>query len=83
MHRRRSTSNSRRMLHPTTNWQKDISGIMVIENIKCYYILGQVLHRDNRFGTGYSIIGRHYITINGKLMAHRPSIILYTKLKGK
>ena len=43
--------------------------VIVIENLKCNYILGQVLHRNNRFGTGYSITGRHYITINGEMIA--------------
>ena len=43
--------------------------IIVIENLKCNYILGQVLHRNTRFGTGYSITGRHYITINGEMIA--------------
>ena len=28
--------------------------VIVIENLKRNYILGQVLHRHNRFGTGYS-----------------------------
>ena len=32
-------------------------------------ILGQVLHRSNRFGTGYSTTGRHYITLNGEMLA--------------
>ena len=40
-----------------------------IENLKWYYILGQVLHRTNRFGMGYSTTGRHYITINGEMKA--------------
>ena len=36
--------------------------VIVIKNLKGNYILGQVLHRDNRFGTGYTTNGRHYIT---------------------
>ena len=42
--------------------------IIVIENLKCNYILGQVLQWSNRFGTSYSITGRH-ITINGEMIA--------------
>ena len=42
--------------------------IIVIENLKRDYILGQVLHRENKFGTGYSTNGRHYITLNGELL---------------
>ena len=41
--------------------------VIVIENVRCNYILGQVLHRSNRFGTGYLTSGRHYITINGEI----------------
>ena len=44
--------------------------VIIIGNLKCNYILGHVLHRTNRFGTGYSITGRHYITINGEMRAH-------------
>ena len=43
--------------------------VIVIENVKCDYILGQVLHRTNRFGTGYLTTGRHYIKINGEMIA--------------
>ena len=42
---------------------------IIIENLKHNYILDQVLQRDNRFGTGHSITGRHYITINGEMIA--------------
>ena len=28
--------------------------VIVIKNLKCNYILGQVLHQANRFGTSYS-----------------------------
>ena len=43
--------------------------VIVIENLKCDYILGQVLHRTNRFGTCYSTMERHYITINSEMIA--------------
>ena len=43
--------------------------VIIIENLKCSYILGQVLHRTNRFSTSYSTTGRHYITINGEMIA--------------
>ena len=60
--------------------------VIVIENLKCYYILGQVLHSSNRFSTGYSITGRHYITINSEMTAQAilqttNSPILKTKVK--
>ena len=43
--------------------------VIVIENLKREYILGQVLHRDDRFSMGYSINGRHYITVNEEMLA--------------
>ena len=43
--------------------------VIIIENLKCNYILGQVLHRTNRFSTGYFTTGSHYITINGEMIA--------------
>ena len=41
---------------------------LCIQNLKCEYILGQVLHRAYRFSTGYSTMGKQYITINGKMI---------------
>ena len=41
--------------------------VIVIENLTRDYILGQVLHTANQFGTGYSTNGRHYITQNGEM----------------
>ena len=43
--------------------------VITIENVRGSYILGQLLHRNNRFGTGYSITCRQYITINGEMIA--------------
>ena len=43
--------------------------VIVIENLKRKNILGQVLHRDNRFSTGYSTNCRHYITENDEMLA--------------
>ena len=42
--------------------------VMVIEDLMRDYILGQVLHRDNRFGMGYSTNDRHYITLRGEML---------------
>ena len=42
--------------------------VIVIENLRCNYILGQVLHRSKRFGTSYSTSERHYITINSEMI---------------
>ena len=44
--------------------------VVVIKNLRHTYILGQVLHRLNWFGTGYSTTGKHYIAINGQVMSH-------------
>ena len=43
--------------------------VIIIENLKRVYIVGEVLHRDNRFGTSYFTNGRHYITVNGEMLA--------------
>ena len=43
--------------------------VIAIKNLKCNYILGQVLYRTNRLSTGYSTRGRYYITVNGEMIA--------------
>ena len=43
--------------------------VVVIDNLRYKYILGQVLHRSYQFSTGYSTTGKHYITINGQVIA--------------
>ena len=43
--------------------------VVAIDNLRCKYILDQVLHRSYWFGTGYSTTGKHYITINGQVIA--------------
>ena len=60
--------------------------VTAIENLKCNYILGQVLHLTNRFATGYSTTGRHYITINCKMIVQEMSQTINNpvlKTKGK
>ena len=47
--------------------------VIIIENLMRNFILGQVLHRTNSFGTGYSTAGRHYITLNGEMLAQSTS----------
>ena len=43
--------------------------VIVIDNLTCNYILGQVLQRTKRFGNGYLTAGKCYITINGEMLA--------------
>ena len=43
--------------------------VIARENLMQNYILGQVLQRMNRFGTGYLTADRHYITIIGEMLA--------------
>ena len=43
--------------------------VIIINNLKCNYILGQVLHITNRFGTSYLTTGLHYITVYGEMIA--------------
>ena len=60
--------------------------VIVIENLSREYILGWVLHRDNRFGMGYSTDGRHYITLNGERLEQNCSQLTTNsilKTKGK
>ena len=60
--------------------------VIVIQNLKHKYILGQVLHRAYRFGTGYSTTGKHYITINGEMITEAISQVTNNpiiKTKGK
>ena len=47
--------------------------VVVIENLRHKYILGQVLHWSYQFGTSYSTMGKHYITINGQVIAQSVS----------
>ena len=58
----------------------------MIQNLKHEYILGQVLHRAYRFSTGYSTMGKYYITINGEMITEATSQITdnpIIKTKGK
>ena len=43
--------------------------VVVIKNLRHKYILGQVLHRSYWFATRYSTTVKHYITINGQVIA--------------
>ena len=43
--------------------------VVVIEILRHKYKLGDVLHRLYWIGTGYSTTGKHYITINGQVIA--------------
>ena len=56
---------------PAANWKRRVfrDRVVVIENLRHKYILGQVLHRLNQFGTGYIAAGKHYITINWQVIA--------------
>ena len=42
--------------------------VIMIQNLKHEYMLGQVLHRAYRFGTHYSTTGKHYITTNSEMI---------------
>ena len=60
--------------------------VIIIDNLTRDYILGQVLHKANRFGTGYSPNGRHDITLNGEMLPQGCSQIVTNpilKTKGK
>ena len=60
--------------------------VVVIKNLRHKYILGQVLHRLYQFGTGYSTMGKHYITINGQVIVQSVLQALHyliIKMKGR
>ena len=60
--------------------------VVVIDNLRCKYILGQVLHRSYQFGTSYSTTGKHYITINRQVMVQsisQPLDYPIVKTKGR
>ena len=60
--------------------------VVVINNLRHKYILGQVLHRLYWFGTGYLTTGKHYITINGQIivwLVSQPLDYLIIKRKGR
>ena len=43
--------------------------MVVIDNLRHKYILGQVLHWSYQFSTGYLTTGKHFITINGQVIS--------------
>ena len=60
--------------------------MVVIDNLRHKYIIGQVLHRSYQFGTGYSTTGKHYITINDqviKQLMSQPLNYPIVKMKGR
>ena len=58
--------------------------VVVIKNLRCKYILGQVLHRLlYQFGTSYLTTGKHYITINGQVIVQSVSQALDHPIKNK
>ena len=60
--------------------------VVVIDILRHKYILGQVLHRSYWFGTGYSAMGKHFITINGQVITQsisQPLDYPIVKTKGR
>ena len=60
--------------------------VVVIDNLRCQYILGKVLHRLYQFSTSYLTTGKHYITINRQVIAQsisQPLDYLIVKTKGR
>ena len=61
-------------------------GVVVIENLRHKYILGQALHRLYWISTRYSTTGKYFITIKGQVVAQSISQTLdypIIKTKGK
>ena len=60
--------------------------LVVIHNLRCKYILGQVLNRSYSFGTGFSTTGKLYITINRQVIVQlisQPLDYPIIKMKGR
>ena len=72
------------VLCTSANGKKSVLRQHTIDNLRCKYILGQVLCRSYWFRTGYSTMGKHYITINGQVMVQSVSQALdYPIIKTK
>ena len=60
--------------------------MVVIDNLRHNYILGQVLYMSYQFVTSNLTTGKHYITINGQVIAQSISQPLHypiVKMKGR
>ena len=74
------------MLDPSANRKRVFRDwVVVIDNLRHKYILGQVLHRLYQFGTGYLTTGKHFM-INGQVIAQlisQPLDYPVVKTKGR
>ena len=75
------------MLHPSANRKRVFRDwVVVIDNLRHKFILGQVLHRSYQFGTGYSTTSKYFIMINVQVIAQsisQPLDYPIVKTKGR
>ena len=60
--------------------------VVVINNLNCDYIIGTAIQRSYHIVTGFSITGRHFLSVNGPMAAQSipsPTIGPIIKTKGK
>ena len=60
--------------------------IIIIQNLSCNYIIGAAMQRLYHIATGFSITGRHFLSVNGQMLAQSiptPTMEAIIKNKGK
>ena len=60
--------------------------VVIINNLNCHYITGAAMQRSYCISTGFSITGRHFLSVNGQMVVQSiptPTIEPIIKTKGK
>ena len=43
--------------------------VVIVQNLSCNYIIGAAIQRSYHIATGLSITGRHFLSVNGQMLA--------------
>ena len=60
--------------------------VIIVENLSHNYIIGTAMIRSYHIATGFSITGRHFLSVNGQMLAQSiptPTMEAIIKNKGK
>ena len=60
--------------------------VVIINNLNCDNIIGTVIQKSYHVATGFSITGRHFLSVNGQMVVQSiptPTIDPIIKNKGK
>ena len=60
--------------------------VVIVNNLYCDYIIGTVIHRLYHVATGFSITGKHFLSVNGQMVVQSiptPTIEPIIENKGK